>query len=238
VKPRIEARDGPTRLFALRGAIGSAPENSVDAFLQAKRLGADGVASEAWFTADGHAVLDREGLVGKRFRRRRVGSMDRVALPEHLVSVDDLYDLVEASMEVAIDVADPAAATAIVAAARRTGGSAEENLWLGHPDIETLTSWRRTTAAKLVLTTKMSATGGQPERLANQLRERGVDALRLPHGEWNAGLIAILHRFERYALATGLVHEREMAKLLDVGIDGILSGHVDRMVAVAANFSA
>ena len=237
MKPRIAARDGATRLFAHRGAAATAQPNTIDAFVLARELGVDGVASEVWLTADGQAMLDRDGYQGGRLRRRRFGSLDRADLADHIPSVDDLYDLVETSMDVWIDVQDPDAVATVVEAARRAGGDAEQRLWLCHPDLDTVAAWRRETDAKLAVRTTIRAAGGQPERLANRLREHGVDALSLAHGEWHAGLIALLHRFDRYALATGLVHEREMAKLLDIGIDGIASGHVDRMVAVAAQFS-
>lgn len=236
MKPRISARDGTTRLFAHRGASATAKENTVDAFVLALELGADGLASEAWLTADGQAVLDGDGQVGGRFRRRRFASLERASIPDHVPSIDDVYDLIVDSTDLLLDVGDPDAMEPIVNAARHLGNGAEERLWLRHSDLEVLTEWRRDTAAKLVLRARLNANESQ-ERLANQLRERGVDALSLSHREWSGGLVALLHRFDRYALATDLVHEREMAKLLDVGIDAISSAHVDRMIAVAAQFT-
>lgn len=237
MKPRIAPRDGATRLFAHRGASSAAQENTVDAFTLAVRLGADGVATEAWYTADGHVMLARDGYVGGLLRRRRFNSLDRASLDAYIPSIDDLYDLVGPSINVSIDVGDPASVSAILTAARRAGDEAEDRLWLNHDDLETLAPWRRQTSANLVLARGSKASDGQPERLANELRERGVDGLSLPHTAWTAGLITLVHRFDLYALATGLVHEREMAKLLDIGIDGISSPHVDRMVAVSSQFT-
>lgn len=236
MKPRISAQDGTTRLFAHRGASAAAQENTIDAFVMALELGADGLASEAWLTADGQAVLDRDGQVGGRFRRRRFGSLERASIPDHVPSIDDMFDLIDDSADLLLDVGDPDAIEPIISAARRIGSGAEERLWLRHGELEVLTDWRRRTAAKLVFGTRLKS-GESQERLANQLRERGVDALSLSHREWSGGLVTLVHRFDRYALATGLVHEREMAKLLDVGIDGISSPHVDRMIAVAAQFT-
>ena len=214
----------------------AARANTIEAFTLAVELGADGIATEAWVTADGHALLDRDGHDGGRLRRRRFRTLDRVDVADHIPSIDDLYDLVETSVELVIDVRDEAACAPITAAARRVGGAAESRLWLRHDDLDVLTGWRRNTEAKLVLA-HSSGRQGSPERLVNELRERGVDGLSLPHSAWDGGLIALVHRFDRFALATDLVHEREMAKLLDVGIDGITSAHVDRMVAVAAQFT-
>ncbi len=236
MKPRIAARDGATRLFAHRGAAAAAPENTIEAFLLAIQLGADGVATEAWRTADGQVVLDRAGSTGGRLRRRRFGSLDRNEIGDHVPSIDDLYDVIAGSADVSIDVRAVEAFEPIVAAARRVEGDVEHRLWLRHGDVDVLTDWRRQCDAKLVLARPAGRLDG-PERLANELRERGIDGLSLPHGGWHGGLVALVHRFDRYALATDLVHEREMAKLLDVGIDGITSAQVDRMIAVAAQFA-
>ena len=142
-----------------------------------------------------------------------------------------LRDLLEMIGDIGADALEP-----IVNAARHIGNGAEERLWFRHSELEVLTEWRRDTAAKLVLGARLKA-GESQERLANQLRERGIDALSLSHREWSGGLVTLLHRFDRYTLATDLVHEREMAKLLDIGIDAISSAHVDRMIAVSAQFT-
>ena len=48
--------------------------------------------------------------------------------------------------------------------------------------------------------------------------------------------MTLLHRFERYALAWGLIHERELAAVIDAGIDGVYSDHVDRMMQIVGAF--
>ena len=50
--------------FAHRGARAHAPENTLEAFRLALRLGATGLESDVWLTADGVAVLDHDGAVG------------------------------------------------------------------------------------------------------------------------------------------------------------------------------
>ena len=73
----------PTRLpslrrppigFAHRGAKAHAPENTLEAFTLAVRLGATGLESDVWLTRDGEAVLDHDGLVRNGLRRRRIAS--------------------------------------------------------------------------------------------------------------------------------------------------------------------
>ena len=236
VKPRLDSLDGSVLTFAIRGASARAAENTIEAFRLAIELGASGIASEAWPTADGDAVLHRDARVGPRFRRRRIDQVARDQLPTHLCSVEDLYEVLDPSSSVSIDLQDPVAFDPVVAAARNAGGETERRLWLSHPELETLTALRRRTAARLVLSSSLRSLGTGPERCAAELRERGIDGLRLHHSEWHGGLVALLHRFERYALGWGPEHEREMAKLVNAGIDAVASSRIDRMTAVMAQF--
>ena len=71
---RIPALKAPPIAFAHRGARAHAPENTLGAFTLALRLGATGLESDVWLTADGEAVLDHDGLAGGRLRRRRIAS--------------------------------------------------------------------------------------------------------------------------------------------------------------------
>ena len=73
-----------------------------------------------------------------------------------------------------------------------------------------------------------------PERHGARLRELGVDAVELHHMEWGAGAVALYHRFGRYCIGSDAQQERVISSLLDMGIDGVVSDHVDRMVDSAA----
>ncbi|NBR76997.1 MAG: glycerophosphodiester phosphodiesterase, partial [Actinobacteria bacterium] len=53
----------------------------MDSFRLAHRLGATGIESDVWLTRDGVAVLDHDGVVGGRFRRRAIDSTDVADLP-------------------------------------------------------------------------------------------------------------------------------------------------------------
>ena len=57
--------------FAHRGARAHAPENTLEAFALALRLGATGLETDAWLTADGQVVLDHDGVVKVGRRKRR-----------------------------------------------------------------------------------------------------------------------------------------------------------------------
>ena len=83
---RLPALKVPPIGFAHRGARAHAPENTLEAFELALRLGASGLESDVWLTADGEAVLDHDGVVGRKgLRRRRIA----VALPCVAVASED-----------------------------------------------------------------------------------------------------------------------------------------------------
>src|SRR4051812_4977761 len=132
----------PPIAFAHRGASAHAPENTLEAFTLALRLGATGLESDAWCTADGEVVLDHDGVVRVGLRRRRIPEVPRSALPESIPSLDELYDACGTDVEVSLDVKHPEAAAAIVGVARAAGGEAPGRLWLCTPRWEEAASWR------------------------------------------------------------------------------------------------
>jgi glycerophosphoryl diester phosphodiesterase len=232
--PRLPSLDGTVVTFAHRGASAHAPENTLEAFELALKLGAGGLESDVWLTGDGAPVLDHDGRVGSRLRRRPIAEQRLADLPARICALEQLYEQLGPSCPLSLDIKDPAAFAAVVELARRHG--AEDLLWLCSPRIEALTGWRNETSARLVLSVNLRSIDGSPEQMAAKLLQRGIDALNLPHREWTGGLIALLHRFDRYALAWGAEHEREIAQLLDAGIDGVYSDHVDRMAAVSEQY--
>jgi len=215
--------------FAHRGARAHAPENTLDAFRLAVRLGATGLESDVWVTADGHAVLDHDGVVGSRLRRRRIAELDRAELPSHIPTLAELYQAVGTGLELSLDVKDPAAAPEVVASARDQG--AEDRLWLCHPDRELVAGWRELSAdVHLVESTRLNRLESSPELHVARSADAGIDVLNLHHNDWNGGLIAMVHRFELLAFGWDAQHPRTLDGLLDSGIDGVYSDHVDRMV--------
>jgi len=130
----------PPIAFAHRGARAHAPENTLEAFQLALRLGATGLESDVWLTADGVAVLDHDGLVGRAVRRQAIGTVARRDLPAHIPALEDLYASCGAEYELSLDVKDVAAAGAVIDLARAAG--AVGRLWLCHPDWQQVASWR------------------------------------------------------------------------------------------------
>ena len=227
----VEPLRRPPIAFAHRGARAHAPENTLEAFRLALRLGATGLESDVWATADGVAVLTHDGRVVRGLRRRPVAAVPRSALPPSVPSLEDLYAECGTDFELSLDVYDPAAVDTVVAVARAAGDGAVGRLWLCHPDWELLAAWRaRLADVRLVNSTRRDDLRQGPERRAAQLSGGAVDAVNLHHSDWTGGLTTLFHRFGRLAFAWGAQHERIVRALARMGIDGVYGDHVDRLV--------
>lgn len=215
--------------FAHRGARAHAPENTLEAFTLARKLGASGLESDVWLTRDGEAVLDHDGLVGPRFRRRPISSVDRAALPSHIPTLEELYATVGTDFDLSLDIKDADAIDRTVAVAREAG--AADRLWACHHDWQQAASWRpRYPEIRLVDSTRLGRMKLGPERRAAQLADAGIDAVNLHRSEWTGGLTTLFHRFDRLTLGWDCQLDRHLDETLDAGVDGIFSDHVDRMV--------
>lgn len=238
VTTRLASLRTPPIGFAHRGASAHARENTLEAFELARRLGATGLESDVWRTADGEAVLVHDGHLG-RLRRRPIASLRRDELPDSIPTLDDLYAHCGTDFELSLDVKDPAAFERVVAVARAAGGGAIGRLWLCHPDWEQVAAWRRADATvRLVDSTRLAKVPEGLEARAAQLARVGVDALNLHHSDWNGGHVTVLHRFGRLAFGWDAQHLRVLRELLGCGIDAVYSDHVDRMVDALAEAGA
>jgi glycerophosphoryl diester phosphodiesterase len=203
----------------------------VEAFELALRLGANGLETDAWVTADGVAVLDHDGTVGKVLRKRPIGEVARADLPPHIPAAADVVGLLGDDVALSIDVKDPAAAAPLLDALGGDDPTRLSRVWLCHHDHELLLAWReRAPGVRLVDSTRLKRLGQGPERHAAQLREAGIDAVNLHHTDWSGGLVALYHRFGRLAWGWDAQHPRILDGLFDMGIDAVFSDHVDRMV--------
>ena len=216
-----------------------APENTLDAFRLAIRLGATGLESDVWPTSDGVPVLSHHGRVGPFYWRRAVTRIAAGSLPATLPSLEDLYQAVGTGSQVSLDVMDPAVTAQVVAVANRHPG-ALGRLWLCHPDWETVASWRGLhPRIRLVDSTRLERIEEGPERRAARLAAARIDAINLHQSDWTGGLTALFHRFGLACLGWDAQHERQLDRLFRIGIDGVYSDHVDRMVTRArARWSA
>jgi glycerophosphoryl diester phosphodiesterase len=230
--------------FAHRGARILAPENTIESFRLALELGAPGLESDVWLTADGVAVLDHDGVVRSGLRRRAIADLAREQLPAHIPTLGELYGGCGVDFQLSLDVKDDDAAAAVVAIARAAGDGALGRLWLCHPEWEQLARWRRdgTPArsamatplpdqVRLVNSTRLRRIHEGPERRAANLADGGVDAINMHATDWTAGLATLFHRFERLAFGWDAQFERTLVGLLRMGCDAVYSDHVEPMVA-------
>ena len=229
-------------LFAHRGGMAHAPENSEAAFRFALESGIGGLESDVRLTADGVPVLAHDSRTKKGILPQSIAKKTRAALPSSLMSLADLYHRFGCDFELSLDIKVPKAAAAVVDAAReaeqRTGEPVLSRLWLCHPDWNLLASWREQwDGIRLVNSAPLASLADGPERRCAQLSEAGIDALNFPHPDWNAGLVTLAHRFEVLAFAWDAHHERVIKELLLLGTDGIYGNHVDRLLRIAENFS-
>ncbi|HEX9683671.1 MAG TPA: glycerophosphodiester phosphodiesterase [Acidimicrobiales bacterium] len=221
--------------FAHRGARAHARENTLEAFSLALRLGATGLESDVWLTSDGVPVLDHDGFVRVRLRRRRIGDLTVGQLPDHIPTLAALFDEVGADVDLSLDVKDPAAAAPTVAAAGEAGTAALGHLWLCHPDWRVVAGWRRLSPdVRLVDSTRLRRIKEGPERRASTLSDLGVDAMNLHWTDWSAGLVTLLHRFKRYAFAWDVQFDHHLDAALEMGLDAVYSDHSDRLAAALA----
>jgi glycerophosphoryl diester phosphodiesterase len=226
---RYPSRRQPPIGFAHRGASAHAPENTIEAFSLAVRLGAEGLESDVWITRDGVPVLDHDGVVASGLRRRPIAEVDRSDLPGHIPTLDEFYRAVGPGFEVSLDVKDACAAAPTIAVAREH--AAAERLWLCHDDVNLVIEWRALgNDIKLVDSTRLRRIKEGPERRCALLAASGIDALNMHYTDWNAGLVALAHRFERDAFAWDCQFERTLVETLALGVDAVYSDHTDRMI--------
>ncbi|MGH9150064.1 MAG: glycerophosphodiester phosphodiesterase [Acidimicrobiales bacterium] len=218
--------------FAHRGGRAHGPGNRLATFVAALDRGAGGLESDVWLTADGVAVLDHDGVVRAGLRRRPISSVARSALPAEVASLEDLYTTCGTGFDLSLDVKDAAAAEVVVAVARAARGDALGRLWLAGGDWREVARWRPLAEEiHLVDSTRIRHMREGPERRAASLAEAGVDAVNLHASDWSGGLTTLFHRFERLCLGWDAQFERVLDELLGMGVDGVYSDHVDRLVA-------
>jgi glycerophosphoryl diester phosphodiesterase len=222
--------------FAHRGARAHAPENTLEAFSLALRLGATGLETDVWLTADGVPVLDHDGVVRRRARQRPISSVARVDLPSFIPTLSEVLPLCGPGVHLSIDVCDPSAGPVVIRTVRAEHPDLAPRVWLCRADVASLLALRPLDAdVKLVNSTRLERMKEGPERRAATLRSEGIDAVNLHHTDWNGGLVALFHRFDRACLAWDLQHEHLLRATLALGMDGVYSDWVDRLHAALSD---
>jgi glycerophosphoryl diester phosphodiesterase len=224
----------PPISFAHRGDRAFAQENTLLAFQQALAKGATGLESDVWVTADGIAVLDHDGIVVSRFRKRAISDHTRSQLPAHIPSLGDLYAACGTGFQLSLDLKDPAALDPVLATCRAAGAATQ--MWLCSPTWESLASNRgKAHDIRLVDSTRLKRLKDGPERHGSRLANAGIDAINMHYTDWTAGLTALFHRFDRTCFGWDAQHERIISELTEMKIDGVYCDDAAKMVAVLTN---
>ncbi len=218
--------------FAHRGARANLPENTIEAFQFALERGSSGLESDVWLTADGVPVLIHDGTLG-RVRKRRIAELRRDELPAHVPTLASLLEACGSDYQLSLDLKDERAGLAVFATIESIAPNLLARTWLCHPDLDVLTALRPVSRElRLVHSTRLQRMTAGPERHAAALAEAGIDGVNLRKDEWNGGLVALFHRFERTAFSWDVQFEHELRPILRMGIDAVYSDFVDRMVQV------
>ncbi len=201
--------------------------------------GAGGLASSVLLTADNQPVVHARSSVGGRLRRQRISSLTLDQLPESVVALSALMSRLGRTggpASVLLTMAEDIMFEPVQAVLDAAPPPVESEIWLSHSDPGVLQRWRPRTGARLVNVLSTVRTAKGLEKEVARLHELGIDAVAAFHKEWSGGSVAMAHRFGVMAFATGAEHERELAALVDAGIDGLVCAHVDRMLAVVAQY--
>lgn len=223
-------------LFGHRGALGYAPENTIDGFQLALTQGATGLESDAWLTADGIPVLVHDETVrrpGRRIFVTRTSAADLSAWD--VPTLAELYDVCGSAYELSLDVKHEAVALALVAVAEAAG--AVERLWLCHDEVGPLTDVRAVShAVRLVHSPDLRAIRSGFDAHVAELARLDIDALNMRWRAWTPRRIEAAQRHGLLAFAWDANDDPTFERLIGLGVDAIYSDYPDRLVgAVAAH---
>ncbi|MFA5884449.1 MAG: glycerophosphodiester phosphodiesterase family protein [Acidimicrobiia bacterium] len=222
--------------FAHRGGRAHEPENTLRAFRRGLELGAAGLESDVWLSADGHPVLVHDekfwrGLRHVDVRQSTAADLARYEIPRLV----DLFEAFGNDYELSLDLKDPASAAPTVDVLRSHG--VPERSWLCINGMDLLADVRtQYPDVRVVHSRRRDKIGTELERHAARLAELGVDAMNMHHTDWNAGLVALFHRFGVRAFAWDAQHVRNLRTMLDYEVDAVYSDRVDRMVATVSEW--
>lgn len=216
--------------FAHRGAKAHAPENTVEAFSLALRLGANGLETDVWITADGHVVLDHDGVARVRGRKRPIKELKRDQLASHVPTIDDFFEACGVRFHLSVDIKDDDATDGLVRGAMEHGFPLDR-LWICHHHHGGVLDIRsRFENVKVVDSTRLGRlkTGLEPRAAADA--QAGIDVINMHSTDWSGGSVTLVHRFGLLAFGWDMQHPRQLETGLLMGLDGVYSDHVDRMV--------
>lgn len=166
------------------------------------------------------------GAIKERIRRLPIAQFVFAETGSELTALEEVYARFGSANDILLELADPAAFDALCTLSHQP-----ERLWLCTTDIDDLVRWRDAAPdLRLVHSTQLDHMPRGPEHLAATLSAADIDAVCLPYANWTGGLTTLFHRFDVLCVGRGAVHARMFDALLHMGIDGIRSPHVERML--------
>jgi glycerophosphoryl diester phosphodiesterase len=213
--------------FAHRGGRGHGHDNRLETFRAALDLGATGLETDAWLTADGVVVLDHDGVHRAAKRRHKpMAEVRRDELPAHVASLGELYDSCGTDFDLAIDVRLSDVAAAVVDVAR--AHSAAERLWLVAGTPELLSAWEHLDhTGRFAMSIRLVE---RSRRVVTAAHDAGADALNMRWPWWTASYVHRVHDAGLLAFAYDVQSSFALRRCARLGIDGVFSDHVDRLV--------
>ena len=230
VQQRLPSRLDPPIGFAHRGAKAHAPENTIAAFQLALRLGATGLESDVWLTAEGIPVLDHDGVVRRGLRKRSIATVGVDELPDHIPQLVELLDTCGTQYHLSLDTKDPESAGPIIEVITSYSPDMLDRVWLCEPRFERAAEgagWQ--TGVHVLQTTRLDKISEGPERRAHRLKSAGIDGINLHRTDWNGGLVALVHRFDLFAFGWDMQQDHELRAGIRMGLDAVYSDDVDKM---------
>jgi glycerophosphoryl diester phosphodiesterase len=231
MQQRLPSRLPVPIIFGHRGARAHQRENTLDSFALALRLGATGLESDVWLTSDGVPVLDHDGLVktSRLSKGRPIAEVRRADLPAHIPSLAELLERCPEDYEVSLDLKSEQSGQRVIDVVHEVRPAMVERLWLCSPTWQSLLPLRGQ-GARLVDSTRLHRIKEGPERRAATLANEGIDCINMHHSDWNGGLVALFHRFDRTTFGWDMQDDHVLRPALRMGLDGVYSDWVDRMV--------
>jgi glycerophosphoryl diester phosphodiesterase len=221
----------PPIAFAHRGASAYAPENTIEAFALALRMGATGLESDVWLAADGVPVLIHDRTVRRPGRRIDVTRTPAADLARWGVpTLAELYAACGTRFELSLDLEHPQVALPALRAAEAAG--AEARLWACHEDLGLLAGLRAASSTvRLVCSTRPRRIPEGVDAWIDRLAPLGVDALNMHWRDWTIEHVERCHHLGVAAFGWDAQEPAAMRRLLGLGVDAIYSDSPDRLVA-------
>ncbi len=212
----------PPIMFATGGAVGVEEPHSLEAFRLALRLGATGLETNVWLTADAVPVAAASPKLRRGLRRDAISGTTAAALGDRVVALSTLLEL---DVHLSVGVAD---ADVLAVVLEQLSEVDLGRVWFRCTDRALIEACRtRWPQILLVHDTRLATMAQGPERHAAELGAAGINAVRMPYPDWTGGIATLFHRFEVLAFGFDGVYDRMVADMRRMGLDAIASPKPD-----------